>query len=86
VGADDPVIKGLLRLMVIDDATECEPHGRYAAIGATPQVHPNQGLRLETPCSFFAGLANDCSDQGLASFDVTGRLIEHQALIDAFFD
>src|SRR3569833_87282 len=63
MGTHDPVIKGPLRLMVIERAAEGEPLGRNAAVGAAPQIHTNQGLWLETPCSFFTGFADDRSEQ-----------------------
>jgi hypothetical protein len=86
MGADDAVIKRLLRLMIIDHAAEREAHRGDATLGASPQIDTNQRFRLETPCSFFASFANDRGKQRLSLLDVTGRLVEYQALVDAFFD
>src|SRR4051794_37356573 len=63
MGADDALIKGLPRPVVVHDATECKAHGRDTAFGAAPKIYIYQRLGLETPCSFFAGFANDRCEQ-----------------------
>src|SRR5258708_31326392 len=86
MGADNSMIERLRGVMIIDRAAECESNGSHAAGRAAPQIHADQGLRLEPPGRLFADFANDRSQQCFTVLDVSGGLIEDQALIDALLD
>src|SRR5579862_5162071 len=82
MGTNDSVVERLFSLVVIYRAAKSEAHRGDAALGASPQVHANEGYGYESPGSFLANLADDGLQQRLPMLNVSGRLIEDESLID----
>jgi hypothetical protein len=82
MSGDDSVVQRLRCLVIVDRTAECESHRGHATLGASPQVHAHERLRLETPGGFLSDLAHDGGQQRFTTLDVSGRLIEDEPLID----
>jgi hypothetical protein len=82
MGTNDAVVERLCSLVVIYGAAKSEAHCGDTALGASPQVHANERGWYESPGSFLANLTDDGLQQRFPMLDVSGRLIEDEALVD----
>src|SRR5262249_18474760 len=82
----DAAIEPLRRVMVGYRSGEGEAQDVAAGVGIAPEVDSEESLRVEAPGRLLARLAHHGGEQGLAALDVSGRLIEEQAAVDALLN
>src|SRR5258708_31108561 len=84
--ADDPPIELLPGVVIGDRADEGETQRAAAVGGIAPQVDAEQCARLKAPGGLLAHLAHHGRVERLAPLDVTGGLVDDQAVVDALLD
>src|SRR6185437_16933235 len=79
-------IERLAAPVIGDRSRESKVFRGAAGAGVAPEVDPDQPGRGEEPGSLLANLADDRLDQRLATLDVSRRLVDDEAAVDALLD
>lgn len=82
----DAAIELPSRIVIAHRAAKREAKEAPIALRLLPEVHPDERLGVKHPRRLFERFPYDRIHRALATFDVTGRLVEHHAVPGALFD
>lgn len=85
VSRDNAVVQRLVHVVIVNATAEAEAHEARCFGGSPPELHGDDGFRLEAPGSLFLDFAFDGVDQVFAVFQMSGWLIERKPACRCLF-